>query len=59
MYLSGRQAGVCAPFKPHVEDGRPIAVFVLVPLSSRASEAPSADPPIHVVASAHDSVERQ
>lgn len=30
---AGRQAALRALFKPHVEDGRPVAVFVIVPLS--------------------------
>lgn len=30
---AGRQAALRALFKPHVEDGRPVAVFVIVPLN--------------------------
>ena len=30
---AGRQAALRAVFKPHVEDGRPVAVFVIVPLN--------------------------
>jgi protein TonB len=30
---AGRQAALRALFKPHMEDGKPVAVFVLVPLN--------------------------
>ncbi|MDQ2989085.1 MAG: energy transducer TonB, partial [Pseudomonadota bacterium] len=30
---AGRQAALRALFKPHMEDGRPVAVFVIVPLN--------------------------
>jgi protein TonB len=30
---AGRQAALRALFKPHIEDGRPVAVFVIVPLN--------------------------
>ena len=30
---AGRQAALRALFKPHLEDGRPVAVFVIVPLN--------------------------
>jgi protein TonB len=30
---AGRQAALRALFKPHIEDGRAVAVFVIVPLN--------------------------
>jgi protein TonB len=30
---AGRQAALRALFKPYMEDGRPVAVFVIVPLN--------------------------
>jgi protein TonB len=34
---AGRQAALRALFKPHLEDGKPVAVFVLVPLNFQLS----------------------
>jgi protein TonB len=34
---AGRQAGLRAVFKPYMEDGKPVAVFVLVPLNFQLS----------------------
>jgi protein TonB len=34
---AGRQAALRALFKPHLEDGRPVAVFVIVPLNFELS----------------------